>query len=244
MRAHGVPKADLVTRASPPRTSLNNTRPTLHHPPHPLHAPGPTTLTSLSLPACQARPLAAALEVDLFLLFRPLSPSEKLLNTFTRTATKLLENHAAMKSKDVRAAVADVLGSVAVRYKKPDTVTTSLLHALYGFDHTVNPVAEVVERSYACARDHTLVARVLMEVCVLRPTWHRLSSTRGDRLLLAARRLSQHRTQTLFLCSLLRYLLQTPFPSAPPPGTHPPTRRSAGRIPPSTLACRSPTPRR
>lgn len=68
-----------------------------------------------------------------------------------------------MKVKEVRAYVADTLGPVAVRYGKQDTVSSSLLHALYGCEHAVGPCAEVVEKSYARSRDYRLAARVLME---------------------------------------------------------------------------------
>lgn len=72
-----------------------------------------------------------------------------------------------MKVKEVRGYAADVLGHVAIRYGKQDTVATAVLHALYNCEHAVGPCAEVVERSYARTRDYRLAARVLMEASAL-----------------------------------------------------------------------------
>ncbi|CAL8472231.1 g11773 [Coccomyxa elongata] len=116
-----------------------------------------------------ARALAVIADIDLWKLFRPRSPDERLLQTWTQSAQLLLESAAAMKSKTARDGAFAVLTACALKYGQLEAVAGAAVAALTRNEHMAVALAELAEYSQAKYDDSRLGVEMLAEVAAVSP---------------------------------------------------------------------------
>lgn len=92
------------------------------------------------------------------------TPETELINTFTKTAFKFLENPAVVKDQESKQNLFELIGTTVENFRQAFAATTSILHLLSHFEHLVEPLAALVNVLVTKFKGQAVINELLREI--------------------------------------------------------------------------------